>query len=315
MTYSPITPDSGAVEPDAASAVSAPAGSSSDAESPADAVSGTDQNAPSRTAERSATLRLAERKVGDRLVATVELHRPAAKNAMTLQMAQEMRAIGAALAGRRDVAAVVVQGAGGAFCSGADLSWLADRGEVPVAELRRDMRWFYESFLAITQVPVPVIAAVEGPAIGAGMAVAAAADLRVVAAGAKVGAPFTSLGLHPGMACTATLPHLLGASVAADVLLTGRVLSGAECGECGFASRVVADGAATEVAAQMADAVARTAPVATDLTLQALRAGKPSVSAALNWEALAQPVTMRTEDAAEGLRAKAERRRPTFTGT
>lgn len=270
--------------------------------------------APTRVAERSATLRLTERTVSDQVVATVEFHRPAAKNAMTLQMAQEMAAIAAALADRPQLAAVVVQGAGGAFCSGADLSWLADRGQVPVAELRRDMRWFYESFLAITQVPVPVIAAVEGPAIGAGMAIAAAADIRVVATGAKVGAPFTHLGLHPGMGCTATLPHLLGASVAADVLLTGRILSGAECGDHGFASRVVCDGSAADVAAQMADAVAQAAPIATELTVQALRAGKPLVATALNWEALAQPVTMCTNDAAEGLQAKAERRRPVFHG-
>lgn len=250
----------------------------------------------------------------NRQVVHLQFNRPASKNAMTFEMAEEFTQALVEIARLPHLAAVILSGTSGTFCSGGDLSWLAESGTVSVAELRQRMRTFYDAFLGIGNLPVPTIAAIDGAAIGAGMAVAAAADLRVVAQDAKVGAPFTHLGLHPGMATTFNLPRLLGDSMARDVLLTGRLLDGTECLAAGFASRTAESGQAVTVAQKMARRIAGAAPLATDLTLQGLRTGAPSQAAALAWEAVTQPVTMQSVDAAEGLAAAAEKRRPEFRG-
>lgn len=260
------------------------------------------------------TLLTTTTEVMGRYIVHIEFNRPRSKNAMTFDMAQEFHDLTQRLHTTAHLAAVVLSGACGTFCSGGDLSWLADSKNITIAELRHRMRGFYDAFLSISHLPVPTISAVEGAAIGAGMAIAAATDLRVIASDAKVGAPFTHLGLHPGMATTFNLPRLLGDSVANDVLLTGRILTGRECHEYGFSSRCTEPGQAPCEAIAMAGRIAKAAPIATELTTKALRTGHNSVSDALEWESLAQPVTMRTEDAAEGLSAAAQKRRPTFTG-
>lgn len=251
----------------------------------------------------------------DRHIVHIQLNRPHAKNAMTFEMAGQFRALTAELAGDSAVAAVVVSGTEGSFCSGGDLSWLGDGASIPVAELRSRMRYFYESFLSLSDINVPTIAAVDGPAIGAGMAFAAAADLRVVAECAKVGVPFTHLGLHPGMASTFTLPQLIGKSMAQDLFLTGRILTGQECVATGFASRLADAGGAVDEGLRMARRVAGAAPIATELTLKTLRRGASSREQAVEWEALAQPVTMQTADAGRGLKAAAAKERPVFEGS
>lgn len=251
---------------------------------------------------------------GQRCIVHIQLNRPHAKNAMTFDMAGQFRQLTSDLAADDSVAAVVVSGVDGSFCSGGDLSWLGDGASVPVAELRSRMRYFYESFLSLSSLPVPTIAAIDGPAIGAGMAFAAAADLRVVAGCAKVGVPFTHLGLHPGMASTFTLPQLVGKTMAQDLFLTGRILTGEECVACGFASRLTARGEAVDEGLKMAQRVAGAAPIATELTLKTLRAGAQSREQAIEWEALAQPVTMQTADAGRGLRAAAKKESPVFKG-
>lgn len=251
----------------------------------------------------------------DRHIVHVQLNRPQAKNAMTFEMAGQFRELTADLASDSSVAAVVVSGVDGSFCSGGDLSWLGDGASTPVSELRSRMRYFYESFLSLSDINVPTIAAVDGPAIGAGMAFASSADLRVVAECAKVGVPFTHLGLHPGMASTFTLPQLVGKTMAQDLFLTGRILSGQECLDSGFASRLTETGGAVEEGLRMARRVAGAAPIATELTLKTLRSAATSRQQAVEWEALAQPVTMQTADAVRGLKAAAAKERPVFEGS
>ena len=120
-----------------------------------------------------------------------------------------------------DLAAVVVTGAAPAFCAGGDLTWLVSDPDASVPDLRTRMLAFYRSWLAVRDLEVPTIAAVNGAAIGAGMALALACDLRYVASDARLGVPFTALGLHPGMATTWSLPDVAGSAVARDLLLTG----------------------------------------------------------------------------------------------
>lgn len=248
-------------------------------------------------------------------VALVTLDNPDQRNAMSDPMTAAWQAAVDELAADPDVRAVVVTGAGSAFCSGGNTSWLASEPDASVDALRTKMIAFYRAWLSIRRLEVPTIAAINGPAIGAGLAVALACDIRYAAAGARLGAPFVRLGLHPGMATTHLLPQVVGAAVARDLLLTGRVVDAEEALGLGLVSRVIApEGFLDEVLAT-AEQVAATAPVASRYTKLALAGGgHDEIEESLQWEALAQPITMATEDLQEGIRAVQEKRAPRFTG-
>lgn len=182
-------------------------------------------------------------------------------------------------------------------------------------QLRTRMLDFYRSWLAIRTLDVPSIAALNGPAVGAGLAMALACDLRYAAPEAGLSMPFTSLGIHPGMASTFLLPEVVGLPVAREMFLTGRVLRGAEALAVGLVNQVFPAETLREEVLGIAATIATRAPIATRLTRQALAdGGQASFEAALNWEAIAQPLTMGTADLAEGIAAAKQRRSPAFTG-
>jgi enoyl-CoA hydratase len=174
---------------------------------------------------------------------------------------------------------------------------------------------FYRAWLTIRRLEVPTIAAVNGHAVGAGLCLALACDLRYAAEGAKLGAPFVKLGMHAGMAATHLLPDVVGEAHARDLLLTGRTVAADEALRLGLVSRVLPAEGFLDAVLETAHAVAATAPVASRLTTVALRAGgHADFETALQWEALAQPVTLATADLQEGIAAAREKRPPRFTG-
>ena len=248
-------------------------------------------------------------------VAVLTLDNPDQRNAMSDAMTASWVAAVDELAGDRDLRAVVVTGAGSAFCSGGNTGWIASEPDATVDELRTRMVAFYRAWLSIRRLEVPTIAAVNGPAIGAGLCVALACDIRYAARGARLGAPFVKLGMHAGMAATYLLPNVVGEAHARDLLLTGRLVDADEALRLGLVSRVLeADAFLDEVLATAAG-VAATAPVATRLTTMALRdGGHADFETALQWEGLAQPVTLATADLQEGIAAAREKRPPRFTG-
>jgi enoyl-CoA hydratase len=248
-------------------------------------------------------------------VVLITLNRPDVRNAMTDGMTDAWQRTMTALARDRDVRCVVVTGAGTAFCAGGDLSWLGERGVEPVDRLRDRMLAFYRSWLSITDLEVPTIAAVNGAAVGAGLCVALACDLVYAADDAKLLAPFTALGLHPGMAATYLLPRRAGPGLAREMLLTGRTLLGAEAADKGLVNRSFPKYDLMSEVMAIARTVAGNAPIATKLTKVALNEDHPHLEAALRWESLAQPVTMTSADMAEGLAAHRESRVPKFTGS
>ncbi|WP_242901130.1 enoyl-CoA hydratase/isomerase family protein [Actinomadura terrae] len=249
-------------------------------------------------------------------VVVLTLNDPGRRNAMSGEMTAAWKAAIADLRADRDVRCVVVTGAGSAFTSGGDLSWLADTGADAVPALRDRMLEFYRTWLAVRDLEVPTIAAVNGPAVGAGLCLALACDLRYAADGAKLLAPFTALGLHPGMAATWLLPEVAGLPLAREMLLTGRVLTGTEAATYGLVNQAVPADRVLAAALAAADRVAAHAPIATRLTKVALAGGgHPDMESALRWESLAQPVTMTTGDMAEGIAARREGRTPRFTGS
>jgi enoyl-CoA hydratase len=257
-------------------------------------------------------LRLERRDHG---VVLVVLDDPDRRNAMSQPMTREWIDAMAALRGDQALRCVVVTGAGGAFCAGGDMEWLGAVPEASVDEFRSRMLPFYRAWLAIRDLPVPSVAAVNGAAIGAGLCLALACDLRYAATDATLAAPFTALGMHAGMAATRLLPQLGGLNLARELLLTSRSLTGAEAAAAGLVNRSFDRGVLLDAVLDIAASVAARAPIATRLTKAALADGPPaSIEAALQWEALAQPVTMATADLREGLAAQRERRPPRFTG-
>ena len=248
-------------------------------------------------------------------VVVLTLDVPDRRNAMTDELTAAWAAAIPALRVDPDIRCVVVTGAGGAFSSGGDLSWIEAGGDLDVPALRARMLAFYRAWLSVRQLEVPTVAALNGAAVGAGLALALACDLRYSVPDARLSVPFTSLGLHAGMATTWSLPEVAGLAAAREMLLTGRVVTGAEAVGLGLVNRTFPAGTFLADVLAVAGAVAARAPLPTRLTKIALASGgHASFEAALQWEALAQPVTMVTHDLREGLRAQRERRQARFTG-
>ncbi|MBF8191572.1 enoyl-CoA hydratase/isomerase family protein [Nonomuraea sp. K274] len=248
-------------------------------------------------------------------VVRITFNDPGRRNAMTDAMTARWRETMSGLAADRDARCVVVTGAGTAFSSGGDLSWIGERGAEAVPELRDRMLAFYRTWLMITELEIPTIAAVNGPAVGAGLCVALACDLVYAADDAKLMAPFTSLGLHPGMAATYLIPSRSGPGLAREMLLAGRTLSGAEAAGKGLVNQSFPKNDLMSEVQAIATKIAQNAPIATRLAKVALNQDHQDLEAALRWESLAQPVTMASSDLLEGLAAHRERRVPKFTGS
>jgi enoyl-CoA hydratase len=248
-------------------------------------------------------------------VVRLVLDNPAQRNAMSEPMTRSWTDAIDALAADREVRVLVVTGEGTAFCSGGDPRWIAGDPEASVDQLRTRMIAFYRAWLAIRRLEVPTIAAVNGPAVGAGLCLALACDLRYAAAGASLSAPFVRLGMNPGMAATYLLPDVVGEANARELLLTGRRVDAEEALRLGLVNRVFADEDFAGEVDAIAEGIAGTAPIASRYTTVALRGGgHRDLESAIQWEALAQPITLATEDLQEGVRAAGEKRPPEFRG-
>ena len=248
-------------------------------------------------------------------VVLLTLDNPDMRNAMSDEMTSSWVAAIDELARDASVRAVVVTGAGSAFCSGGNTGWIASEPDATVDELRARMMPFYRAWLSIRRLEVPTIAAVNGAAIGAGLCLALACDIRYAAAGAKLGVPFNKLGMHAGMAATWLLPDVVGPAHARDLLLTGRVVEADEALRLGLVSRVTEPDGFLDEVLDTAAAIAATAPIASRLTKIALAdGGHADFESALQWEALAQPMTLATQDLQEGIAAAREKRTPIFRG-
>lgn len=247
-------------------------------------------------------------------VVVLTLNLPDQRNAMTEALTAAWGAAIRGLKDDREARVVMVTGEGSAFCAGGDLGWLGGGSGLPVDQLRSGMLPFYRAWLSIRDLEIPAIAAINGPAVGAGLALALACDLRYATPEARLSAPFTALGIHAGMGVSWLLPEVVGLATAREMLLTGRALSGEEALRLGLVNRLFPADELRAGCLEVAAAIAGQAPVATRLTAVGLRQGHRSLAEALQWEALAQPVTMATEDAVEGLAAARERRAPRFTG-
>ena len=211
-----------------------------------------------------------------------------------------------------DCRAIVLASEGKVFCAGADLGSAA--GLAGLGNASGDpLRDFYDQALRIFAASKPVVAAVQGAAIGAGLGLAVAADFRIAGPDARFGANFVALGFHPGFGLSCTLPRLIGAQHAAMMCMTARRLKPAEAADWGLADSVAAEPRAAAHA--LAREIAVNAPLALLATRATLRRGLlAEVTAALIREHAAQSVLKDTADYAEGVRAVGDRRPGRFHG-
>lgn len=171
----------------------------------------------------------------------VTLDDPDKRNSIDAAMRLELLHTFLAVRDDPDAAALVVTGEGTAFCGGADLPAIFGDTSRTVAQLRDDLQDVYACFLVLRSMQIPTIAAVQGPAVGAGLNLAMACDLRVVGPRAKLAATFSQIGLHPGGGCTWFLVDALGEQRALQILLDGATIEGPEAVSTGLALKLVDD--------------------------------------------------------------------------
>lgn len=252
-------------------------------------------------------------------VALITLSRPERLNALTVAMGASFEAAVSALAMEPDLRAVVLTGEGRAFSAGGDLDFLERRADVGsqggAQENAEEMRAFYRRFLSLRTLPVPVLAAVNGPAIGAGMCLALACDLRVCARDAKLGLTFVGLGLHPGMGATHLLPTLVGHQTASRLLLTGDVIDGEEALRLGLVAELADTDQVLPKTLALARRMAAAGPVAVRATVRSLRlVADEGLERALWREADAQAHCYATGDLRRGIEAVRTKSKAAFEG-
>jgi 2-(1,2-epoxy-1,2-dihydrophenyl)acetyl-CoA isomerase len=246
-------------------------------------------------------------------VATITLDRPEALNALTVPMKQELLAAFREAGRSSEVRAVILTGAGRAFCAGQDLRERLAPGAAPLGvELRERYNPIVRAMRAL---PQPIVAAVNGVAAGAGASLAFASDLRLAADGASFVLAFGRIGLVPDTGATWLLSRLLGSSRAAEIALLGEAITAAEAARIGLVVRVVDGEQLAAEARSVASRLAESAPRAMALTKQALNAAwDRGLDEALDDEARMQDMAGSSADHAEGLAAFVEKRPPRFTG-
>lgn len=245
--------------------------------------------------------------IDDEFVATVEIRR-APNNFFDLDLIESLVAAVRALDDDPACRCIVLCSDGKHFCAGANFGEPANDPLSP--------RHLYDAAFDLFATTTPVVAAVQGAAIGGGLGVACFADFRVAAPEARFSANFARLGFHHGFALTVTLPALVGQQRALELLYTGRRITGEEAVEIGLADRIAPLDTVRSVANDLAAEIAMSAPLAVASIRATMRGDLADrVSVATDHEQAEQDRLRATNDWREGVAAMAERRPPRFTGT
>lgn len=245
-------------------------------------------------------------------ITTVTIDRPEVRNAMDVPTRRELRAVFDALAKRDDVRVVVIRGAGdGNFISGADIETLNEMTLMQGMEYAEEhSQGLYNHIAAF---PRPTIAAIDGYALGGGLELALACDVRVSTPDAKLGLPEVTLGVIPGGGGTQRLQSVVGAGLARELVLTGKIIDAAEAAQIGLLNHVFDPETFDDEVRSIAEEIASNAPIAVELAKQAMNRGLDH-EAGLDFERLAFVTTIATDDKKEGTAAFLEKREPQFEG-
>jgi enoyl-CoA hydratase len=246
-------------------------------------------------------------------VVTVELNRPEALNAMNTAMGEDLLACFDALHRDRTVRVVVFTGSGSkAFCVGGDLK---EREGMTDEAWRAQHVIFEEGAFLVLHCPVPVIAAVEGFAMGGGCELAVLSDFVVASETAVFAVPEVTRGIFPGIGGTQLLPRIVGGPLAKEMIFTGRRVDASEAKAIGLVNHLVPAGQARAKALEIAAVIADNGPIAVRKAKQAISWGSETdLETALRLAIEAYNNTVTTEDRLEGVRAFNEKRKPRFKG-
>src|SRR5579862_7906053 len=249
------------------------------------------------------------------MVAT--LNRPQRMNALTFSMFDELGRLCSDVGEDDDVQALVLTGAGRAFCAGLDLDDAAILSGMTAMDFMRGQERWANAVAGFRLLPKPVIAAVNGAAAGAGFSLALAADIRLAAPTARFNAAFVKIGLSGGDCGSSwMLPRIVGLGHAYEILLTGRLIDADEAARIGLVNRVVPAPDLLTAALDLAELIAANSPFGVRLTKQMVQVNvdAPSLEAAAELENRNQALAAGTKDMAEAFLAFREKRAPTFTG-
>jgi enoyl-CoA hydratase/carnithine racemase len=250
----------------------------------------------------------------DAHVATLEVDRPP-NNHVSVDLMRDLADALLDLDAETDCRAVLLVTAGRVFCGGADLVTPASAAQSGVSDAAVTGNPLYVEAVRLFSNKKPIVAAVQGAAIGAGLGLALVADFRIAAPEARFAANFVKLGFHPGFGLSHTLPRLVGQQRAALMALTGRRIPGDEALAWGLADDVVPLGELRPAALRLAREIAENAPLAVQSTRATLREGlAEAVRTMTDHEFVEQSWLRKTADYREGVRAVAERRPGAFVG-
>lgn len=245
-------------------------------------------------------------------VAEVRLNRPQVRNALGMELRRELARAFETLSALPDdaLSCVILTGGDSVFAAGADIDDMVSTSTAEMYLRHNERLW-----AAVGDCPVPVIAAVEGYALGGGLELAMHADIIIAGEGARLGQPEVRVGIMPGAGGTQRLTRAVGKFVAMRMLCTGTPVTGAEAAALGLASMAVPDGTTLGAAREMAAGIARMPPLALRQIKEVVALGADApLSTALALERKALQILFDTRDKREGMTAFREKRTPVYTG-
>ncbi|MEO8298350.1 MAG: enoyl-CoA hydratase-related protein [Burkholderiales bacterium] len=250
-------------------------------------------------------------------IAQLTLNRPERRNSLGGTLREDIAEAMQRASADAEVRVVILTGAGTSFCAGGDLKELLARAESAEGRSLEDKMNppRDRTLLAVFETPKPVIAAVNGPALGAGMNLALAADIRLASSTAQFAQTFVKRGMFPDYGGTFLLPRAVGIAKALELIYTGEIIDAAEALRLQLVSRVVPPEQLLDVAWQLARSIAANAPLPQQMAKRAVHQGtEGNVRDALARETAFQNICYDTEDGREGMRAFIEKRPPVFKG-
>lgn len=243
-------------------------------------------------------------------IVVFRLNRPEVRNALNLDVRIRLADEVTRHAADPEIRCLIITGSDKVFASGADIAEMAENG--PVEVMARNVQKYWR---ILSECPKPLIAAIEGYALGGGLELALCADIIVAGEGARLGLPEVKIGILPGGGGTQKLARLVGAKRAMLLLMTGRMFSAAEARATGVISDMAPTGAALPRAIEIAREIAAMAPIAVRQIKEIVNAGlNAPLDSALAMEAKALQLLFATRDQKEGMRAFLEKRKPQFEG-
>lgn len=253
--------------------------------------------------------------IKDDAITTVRLNRAEKKNALNDEMGDELVQAVSEINQDLSTRITILTGAGDVFSAGGDLEMISMLQSKNKAESAAFMRAYYRKFFSLRQLTMPSIAMINGHAIGAGLCLALACDMRTMAEDAKTGVTFVNIGLNAGMGGTYTLPWLIGLGRAAELLFTGKLVSAQKAHEFGLVNHVFSRETLEQETRKIALTIAENAPLALRYTKRSLYEGMSgNLEKTFFLEAEGQGVCYESHDLTEGVTAKQAKRKPNFSG-